>query len=991
MSYTLGLDIGSKSIGWALLSDKPKSSIIDIGVRVFPEGVDRDTRGAEKSKSAQRREARGARRTHKRRNLRRDKLIKTLRENSLLPLSDKDLRDLLSTKDPYQIRARGLDEKLEPHEFGRALFHINQRRGFKSNRKTGQAKEDGKVAKEAGELQQKIKEAECRTLGEYFSCLDPEEVRIRDQYTFRSMYEHEFDLLWKKQAEFYPNILTEDLYKKIHNEVIFYQRPLKPTDDLIGLCDLEPDEKRCPRGDWYARRFRILQDLNNLKIHNPDGSESELNPEQREILLKELRQKKEVKFDRIRKILGLIEIQGFNAEYEINEKGKKMDKLKGDIFNWSMRNKNVFGTKRWDSMDEKEKIELNNACLELDDDQLLERMIEEYGFTKEQADGVLKISLPQRYMSFSRKAIIKLLPFMEAGALTSEAIEKAGYKKSEQKKQNLDNIPSPEDLRNPIVNKALQEVRKVVNAIIREYGKPSKIVLEMARDVKGNTRERRELQFKMRENEKRNDEAKKRLKEDIGIRNPSRNDIIKYNLWEECGHTCVYTGKHISQSALFSDNPEFQIEHILPYDRSLDDSYMNKTLCDVHENIHIKGEKTPYEAYNHDEEKYEQIKQRTKALPWPKRSKFLQKGLNIDGCIERELNDTRYICKEVVGYIQKLGVSVRGTKGKTTAELRHQWGLNSILDLSSSDIKNRDDYRHHSIDAVVVAVTKNEHLRKLAKSKYSKVDSSFPQPWTNFREELQEKVKHIDVSHRPTHKVSGPLHEETSYGPTDKEDTFVYRKKLEDLTGPMVSKIVDPVVRQIVQDRLVKNEINIDTDKKIPKEVWNEPLYMRTTKSDKKIQIKKVRIRDIFNKMILLKDKSGKPYRAVAPGRNHHIEIIEYTDEKGNIKKDGKVVTMFEAVRRRRKVEPVIKRDHGPNKKFVCSLTINDMVMLPNKKGEKDLYRVQKMSINKQIYFRHHTAATIDNDSTLIRKQANLFDGYKVTVDPLGRIHPAND
>lgn len=476
----------------------------------------------------------------------------------------------------------------------------------------------------------------------------------------------------------------------------------------------------------------------------------------------------------------------------------------------------------------------------------------------------------------------------------------------------------------------------------------------------------------------------------MNILNPRRDDIIKYNLWEECGKICPYTGKTISQAALFGSNPEFQVEHILPYDRSLDDSYMNKTLCHVIEN-RKKGNQTPYETYSPDEEKYEQIKQRIKVLPWPKRRKFLKKEINLDECINRELNDTRYICKEVVGYLKELGVSVRGTKGRITSELRHQWGLNSILDLSSSDMKNRDDHRHHSIDAVVVAVTKNEHLRKLAKSKYSKNDSSFPQPWPNFREELEEKVKHIDVSHRATRKVSGALHEETSYGPTGKEDTFVYRKKLEDLTGPMVSKIVDPIVQQIVQERLLKNGIDPDKDKKIPKEVWNEPLYMRTTKSDKKVQIKKVRIRDIFNKMILLKDKSGKPYRAVAPGSNHHIEIIEYTDKKGNVKRVGKVVTMFEAVRRNRKGEPVVQKDHGPNTKYVCSLAINDMVMLPNKKGEKDLYRVQKMSINKQIYFRSHTAATIDDDTTLIRKQASLFDGHKVTVDPLGRIYPSND
>ena len=995
-SYTLGLDIGSNSIGWALIADKPKPSIINIGVRVFPEGVDRDTKGAEKSKNATRREARGARRNRGRRNQRRDQLVKTLKSAGLLPEDEQELKELLK-KEPYQFRAKGLDEKLKLYEFGRAVFHINQRRGFKSNRKTGKAKEDGKVVKEAGELQKKIDEANCRTLWEHFARVNPEENRIREQYTFRSMYEKEFDLLWKKQAEFYPDVLTEDLRKRIRNEIIFYQRPLKPTDDLIGECELEVGEKRCPRGDWYARLFRILQNINNLKIHNPDGTVEDLDKEQKRKVLGELSKAKEVKFSKLRKVLGLLENQEFNAEYEISEKGKKKEKLKGDIFNASMRSKNIFGAKKWDSMNEAEKIKLNEWLIDLDDDELVEKLANEYGLSDNQIEAVLKISLPPRYMSFSRKAIQKLLPMMEAGKRTDEALSTT-YPDRDKKgdTEPKDRLDLPENLRNPIVNKALFEVRKVANVIIREHDRPSRIKIEMARDVKGNVRERRELQFKMWENEKRNEEAKKRLIEDIGIRNPSRDDIIKYNLWEECGHTCVYTGKHISQSALFSDNPEFQIEHIIPYERSLDDSYMNKTLCEVNENIHVKGNKTPYEAYNNNPEKYEEIRQRIKILPWPKRQKFLQKEIDLDECVHRELNDTRYICREVVRYLRGVCGNVSGTRGKVTAELRHQWGLNNILDLSGSDMKNRDDHRHHAIDAVVVAVTKNEHLRRLAKSKYSQFDSSLPKPWVNFREELAEKVKHINVSHRAARKVSGPLHEETSYGLTGEkdekgQDIFVYRKKLEDLTGLMVEKIVDPVVREIVKERLLENGVDPEKVNKIPKEVWNEPLYMNTTKSDRKVPIKKVRIRDVFNNMILLKDKSGKPYRAVAPGSNHHIEIFEYKDKKGQTKRDGKVVTMFEAVQRSQRGKPVVCREYKDGKKFVFSLSINEMFMLESDDASENPFRVQKISQNGQVFLRPHTFAGDLTKQTAVSKLPNKLKGHKVTVDMLGRVHMAND
>jgi len=986
-SYTLGLDIGSKSIGWSLIEIGKKASIIDIGVRVFPEGVDRDTKGLEKSKNATRREARGARRNRYRRKQRRDYLVNTLKSAGLLPQKDTELQTLFN-KEPYELRAKGINDKIDLYEIGRAIFHINQRRGFKSNRKTGRSKEEGQIAKSANELQEQIENEDCKTLGEYFNKINPEEKRIRGHYTFRTMFENELDMLWNKQAEFYPDVLNEELLKKIRDDIIFYQRPLKPTDELIGDCELEPDEKRCARGDWYASNFRILQDVNNLRICNPDSSEQSLLPDQRKVLLNELSKKKDVTFSAIRKKLGLLETQEFNAEYEINEKGKKNEKIKGDLFNAAMRSKNIFGPKIWDTMNEEEKIEINDWLIELEDDELRENLKNKYKLKEEQIENVIMISLPQRYMSFSRKAIKKLLPLMEGGKRTDEALDKVYPDRN----KNIDieefgKLPLPEDFRNPIVNRAIYEVRKVINSIVRKYSKPEKIKIEMARDVRGGVRERRELHFKMLDNEKRNEETRKRIRE-MGISAPKRNDIIKYNLWEECGHICPYTGKHISQAALFGENPEFQIEHILPYDRSLDDSFMNKTLCHAHENIHVKRNQTPYEAYRHENDKFEELKQRINrtAMPYWKRQKFWQKEINTDKIIERELNDTRYICREVIKYLKHICKDVSGTRGKVTSELAYQWGF----------IKDREDHRHHAIDATVVAVTKPKHLRQLGESKYSKERIIFAPPWPHFREELAEKVKHINVSHRPCRKVSGALHEETAYGLTGQNDEkgqelFVYRKRLEDLTISMVTKIVDPVVCEIVKKRLIEKGIDLERDKNIPKEVWNEPLYMKQSKSDKKVKIKKVRIQDVFNKMIFLNDELGKPYRAVAPGNNHHIEIFEYTNKKGNVKRGGKVVTMFEAVHRSQRRKPVVQRDHGKGKNFICSLAQNEMFMLESENGLSDLYRVQKISQNGQVFLRPHTYSGDLKKQKAVSKLPNKLKGHKVTVDMLCRVHMAND
>lgn len=997
--FTLGLDIGSNSIGWALLDVEGKR-IVDAGVRVFPEGVDRDTKGKEVSKNETRRTARGMRRARKRRNYRKDKLLRMLIRNGLLPAGEAELKEVFE-QDPYLLRAKGLDERLRPYEFGRVLYHLNQRRGFWSNRKSGTRQEDGVVVKSATLLQEAVTEARSRTLGEYFSSLDPHEKRIRGHYTFRSMYEDEFEQLWATQSTFDGELLSDDLKQAIQKETIFFQRPLKPSDDLIGDCELEAGEKRCPRADWHARRFRILQTVNDLRIINPDGTQIHLkDPEhkdKREIILKEVLCRKETTFDSLRKKLGLLETQTFNFEEGAFE--KKSAKLKGDEFITQLKSSAVLG-KAFNTLAEADLMEINAALLDgdLSDEELIEKFMEQYSLTEAQARGIVGISLPSKYASFSRVALQKLLPHMEEGLSTSEAIEAVyGERAPVKDRPLLDRLPLPEDLRNPIVNKALFEVRKVVNALIREYGKPSRIRIEMARDIKGSQRERDEIRLKQWKNEQEREKARQELQQ-MNVRTPSRDDILKYLLWQECRQICPYTGRPISQAALFGPNPEFQIEHIIPYSRCLDDSFMNKTLCHVQENIG-KGNETPYEYYARQRpEQYEQILQRVAVLPFPKRRKFAQKEVELDTFIQRQLNDTRYISRKVVEYLKTVVSNVQGTKGQATAELRHLWGLNSILDYTGAGLKNRDDHRHHAVDALVTALTGPAHLRDLAASKYDRSGRTFPLPWEGFREQAQETVNRIQVSHRVMRKVSGPLHEETSYGPTGLTDDkgqalYVYRKPLEALTLPMVGKIVDPIVREIVKGRLLEFGLNPEGKGSIPKEVWKEPLYMRSTKGVR-VPIKKVRIREVFNNLIPIADASGRPYRYVASGSNHHIELFEFEDVAGRTKREGRVISMFEAVRRSRSGQAVVCRDYGDGKRFVCSLSRNELFLLETEDGTV-LHRVQKIDQNGRIILRPHTFAGKlsdgDKPPLIQRKGSNTIRGRKVTVDPIGRVFPAKD
>ena len=271
-------------------------------------------------------------------------------------------------------------------------------------------------------------------------------------------------------------------------------------------------------------------------------------------------------------------------------------------------------------------------------------------------------------------------------------------------KELQDFVPEVENLRNPIVQQGLQEMRRLVNSLLNKYRvnnpdfKFDRIHVEMGRDLKNNKTKRRELTLKIRENEQKNDEARKRLAE-FGIR-PTRDNLLRYLLFDEIQRhisgpvLCPYTGKVISVSDLLGGGNTVQIEHIIPYSVSLDDSFANKTLCEAKFNS-LKAEKTPYEfyllnpdpklwgikKYENTEDGWSAIAERAfKLLPYPKARRFTsKKKFEKATFIERQLNDTRYISRKAVELLSAVCEDVRMLPGQVTAELRHLWGINNIL------------------------------------------------------------------------------------------------------------------------------------------------------------------------------------------------------------------------------------------------------------------------------------------------------------------------
>ncbi len=1028
----LGLDLGTSSLGWTLLNAKDGHpvGIHSIGVRVFDEGLEglqKDGRGA--SRNVSRRNARMVRRGIERRARRQTKLAHIIQMASLFPegnLSESQARhEILKEMDknlqsPYVLRARALDEKLSPLEFGRALYHLGQRRGFSSNRKTKPKNDEdlGTVKKGISELEEHMHGIGARTLGEYFSKINPHEERIRERYTSRKMYEDEFKQIWNSQKTYHPQ-LTDDLKKRVA-DAIFKQRPLKSQKDLVGDCELEQGRKRAPIAIIPAQCFRYLQTLNNLLV---DGRE--LTGDERTKLINALENEGDLTFPKARKILGLPRTSSFNLERggETRVIGNRT----------ASKLREIFG-ERWEKISEEDRDKIVEDMRSIVKEETLKRRaIKVWGLNDARAEKLSEITLEDRYCAFSRQAINKLLPLLKDGMALQTSIKKLYPERFSREGEPLDVLPPVKselftELRNPLVERSLTELRKVVNALAAQYGKPDIVRIELARELRQSADQRESSWKRMRANEKERKKAAEKVLREAKITKPSRDDVLKVLLAEECGWRCPYTGKAMSMETLFGDHPQFDIEHIIPFDRSLDDSYMNKTLCHAEENRRIKQGKTPYEAYSKSPGWDEIVGRVKKFIGDARDEKFRrfmldEKGMEefINDFTSRQLNDTRYAAKKAKEYLGLLygGVNdngidhsnrlkIQATTGQITAYLRSLWGLNTIL--GDGPGKSRDDHRHHAVDALTIALTEPltvtmlnnaaKNARREKRRRFAKIDS----PWVKFLEDAREAVSKVVVSPLISRRVRGKLHAETFYstqGVDEKGKPVVHvRKPLSALTSSDIENIVDKKVQSIIKERI--EELGGGEPKKLfsDKKHNNHPFF--ETAAGKRY-IRRVRVRQNLTTFTVGKDHRA---RHVATESNHHMEIIGVLDECGQIKKwEGQVVSLPEAYRRLKAKEPVIKKDHGSGKKFLFSLSNGEVVELDENEERRVQYVVRTITafkVNGKLY--HQVKLSPLNDARKledIQKDKKLIGALveplrklncrKVVITPLGEVRYAND
>lgn len=1025
--YTIGLDVGTNSIGWSVIKEKSGEPVefIDCGSRIFIRSVENES---PTPKNRKRRESRLQRRQIQRRSRRKSRLRNYLILKGFLPEALKNNlapeEELNRLGDPYIIRAKALDEELTPYEFGRAVLHLGARRGFLSNRKTSfgdlgndinaleileredqkaeaKDKEEGKLKEEIKKLRENMEKGGARTLGEYLAGLPRKRNRgtSHDRHTDRRMYTEEFFEIWKKQASFNPELYNEKTRKELE-EIIFFQRPLKLKPDRVGRCSFEPNLQRTRQGRLEYQRFRYWQDINNLSYYDPETGETgiELSEEQKKKLASALEKTRELTWAKLRTLLGLHKKTSFNLQ---KVPGKKKA-LKGNRTACDIRE--VIGGK-WNSLNELEKELLVEDIISYKSKKALKkRLSNKWSFTEEEATRLAVVELEEDHASLSLKAIKKILFHMQKGKKYSHnsddarqdgAVQAAGYELGLPERGNLDNLSSPPQIPNPIVQKALYEIRRVVNAIIRKYGKPSAIRIEMARDLEKNTKRYKQFLARQNENTKANEEAKEQYDVIRGQnphlklrRNISYQDRLKYRLWKESGNRCAYSGKSIGMTELFTHATE--IDHILPYKRTLDNSYMNKVICLSEEN-RKKRDRTPWEAFGNTS-RWDQILTISKDFPEPKRKRFWAKELPND-FINNQLSDTRYISRETGKYLRGLGCDITFTKGGATSWLRHQWGLNSLL--GGSEEKNRGDHRHHAIDATVIALTNLSLYKKIvhlaSKSKDGAISPEHgmevPQQIPELRDDLSERLENLIVSHSTNRKLTGAFHKETAYGikkRTDGELVVAVRKMLTDMTDTEKENIVCPIIKEAVERYVWERGGKI---KEAMKRLQEEPLLHPKTRN--KIRRARVWVETLNRNSYwehLAPWERDKTLRILQYGNNHHVEIIK---NRENGKYEAKFVTTMEAAKRARRLkEPIICRDHGKNWEYISYLCINDTVSI-EENGKRNFYRIQKLDpSNKRIVLRLHNAATLKNKSEeRIKSISVLMRDLKMekeSVDALG-------
>lgn len=786
--YRLGLDVGIKSVGWCVLECDENGEPIQINAlnsRIF-DAAEHPQTGAPLAEP--RRNARGLRRRIRRKSFRLERIRKLFIENGIELFETQD--DLICLKDEYKnldvvkLRSDALDKKLTEAEFARVLYSLARHRGFKSNKRVvvtddddeekkgkgkGKDSDEGKLLSSIRKSEEEMRESGMRTRGEQlYKKYLMEGKPVHNKYgdysmcVSRDILVKEIELLFEKQKEFGNNFAT-DKNKEKYLDIFLSQRnfdegPGKGSQYTgshdVKKCEIYRDEDVAAKGTYTSEWATIYQKINNLSIIC-GGDRRRLSNEERQIAVELAKKVEKVTYKAFRKAIKLDDDYRFSTlNYsEKKKQGKKksegesksdvveindvVDSLaceeKGDFITAKNSNKIVKALNDNLKSDIELIDEIAEICTKYKSENLFRNAIAESRIIggrldEETIEKLSKIDM-KGYGHLSLHVLREILPYLEEGMVYSDAMQKAGHNHSEHNFEKQKFLGTKEvydaigGVTSPVVKRALSQTVKVIDAVIRQYGSPYAINIELARDMSMTKDERDKLK---KENDARaaKNEA---IRENIAKLNamPNSTNVLKYKLYEEQDHKCAYSMETLDINHLFEDG-YYEIDHIIPYSRSFDDSFNNKVLVLKRENQN-KRNSTPVEYFERIGRDYDEVLAFWKAV-YQKRNRkkleFLQKKeINESEWKNRALNDTRYASRMLANLIKdyllfdekskdKYG-RVETVKGAITSYLRRFWGVQKIRE---------DGDKHHAVDAAIIACVTPKTKNKI--ERYNQIKES---------------------------------------------------------------------------------------------------------------------------------------------------------------------------------------------------------------------------------------------------------------------------
>lgn len=808
----LGIDLGIASCGWAVIrTSEAGGEIKAAGVRCWEAPEIPKTR---EPKNQERRRSRGQRRVIRRRRQRMACLRRLFKELGLLPASGVNaLRD--PGLDPWQLRAEALDRRLEAAELAVALGHIARHRGFRSNSKRDRgANAPGDTSKMLSAMEaarEKLNHYD-GSVGKMFA-LDPafkERKRNREgDYTrsiLRSDQEIEVTQIFRRQRELGSPFAGNDL-EDTFQVIAFSQRPLADSWDKVGFCPFEPNEKRASKHSHSFELFRFLTRLNNLRVGSGRNYQA-LSEHEIQAAARDFGTTKGISFSRLRKVASISEDHRFQGVAKADEGKRDVVARSGDAAEGTKALKDCVGATAWASLlrrpetldriaeilafhESPESIRTQLRTLEIEPAILsaIEAGIADGAFAKFSKAGHI-----------SAKAARNIIPHLVRGLTYDKACEAAGYR-------HTDRVET--EITNPVARKAVLEAEKQICAIIREYGAPDRIHIELARDVGKSAEERKEIENGIEKRNKEKDKLRD-IEFPAAVGRPPNNseELLRFELWKEQGNRCLYTDEYIHPHQIAASDNSVQVDHILPWSRFGDDSFHNKTLCLARANQQ-KKDRTPFEWFSADKPgEWEAFRARIETdkmlRGMKKRNYLLQDAEEVEGRFKtRNLNDTRYATRALMCRLEPEPSPPRmvyARPGALTQKLRRAWGVDHLKKDPTTGKRIEDD-RHHALDAIVLAATTEGALNRLTRAFHeaerlglAREFKDFHPPWPGFTEAARQAYESVFVSRAERRRARGKAHDATIKQVREENgEAVVYvRKPIEKLTLPDLDLIPTP-------------------------------------------------------------------------------------------------------------------------------------------------------------------------------------------------------